>query len=125
LVVDDEADGREAIIAVLQRSGAQVAAAGSAAEGLSALETFRPDVVLSDIQMPGEDGVTFVRRLRALPPERGGLTPAAALTAHAGPQERAMALAAGYQLHIPKPVDPAELLRAIVALAPAGSTGRL
>jgi signal transduction histidine kinase/CheY-like chemotaxis protein len=124
LVVDDEADGREALIAVLARYGAEVAAARSAAEGLSALETFRPDLVLSDIQMPDEDGIAFVRGLRALPSERGGLTPAVAVTAYAGPQERAMSLEAGYQLHMAKPVDPAELVRAVVALVDARPTGR-
>lgn len=117
LVVDDEADGREAIAELLNRCGAEVVAADSAAEGLSVLESHRPHVVLSDIQMPAEDGYAFLRKLRALPPERGGLTPAAALTAYAGSEERAKALSAGFQLHIPKPVDPGELVTAIATLA--------
>jgi CheY-like chemotaxis protein len=118
LVVDDEPDGREAIARLLEHCGIEVMTAGSAAEGLSLLESRRPHVVLSDIQMPGEDGYVFLRKLRALPPERGGLTPVAALTAHAGAEERAKALGAGFQLHVAKPVDPGELVRALAGFRP-------
>jgi PAS domain S-box-containing protein len=118
LVVDDEPDGREAIAGLLERCGMEVMTAGSAAEGLAVLERRRPHVVLSDIQMPGEDGYVFLRKLRELPPERGGLTPVAALTAYAGSEERARALAAGFQLHVAKPVDPGELVKALAGLLP-------
>jgi signal transduction histidine kinase/CheY-like chemotaxis protein len=119
LVIDDERDGREAIVAMLARSGAEVTSAGSAAEGLSAVQAFRPHVVLSDIQMPEEDGYAFLRKLRALPPERGGSTPTAALTAYAGSEARATALRAGFQAHIAKPVHPAELVASVATLAAA------
>ena len=81
LVVDDEADARDLLGHVLRGFGAAVRTAGSAQAGLEAVQQWRPDVVLADIGMPGEDGYAFMRQLRALPPEHGGLTPAAALTA--------------------------------------------
>jgi CheY-like chemotaxis protein len=82
----------------------------SAAEALEAVRHFRPDVVLSDLGMPGEDGYELVRRLRSLPLEEGGAIPAAAVSALARPEDRRRALEAGYQAHVAKPVESAELL---------------
>lgn len=120
LVVDDEVDSRELIAAILARCGADVTAASSAAEGLDRLREIHPDVLLSDIEMPGEDGYTLLSRIRALPADEGGLTPAAALTAYAGPADRVRALAAGFQMHVPKPIQPGEL--AAVAASLGGLT---
>jgi signal transduction histidine kinase/CheY-like chemotaxis protein len=117
LVVDDEPDSRELITAALSRCGADVASAGSAEEGLALLKAMRPHVLLSDIEMPGEDGYSLLRKIRLLSPEEGGLTPAAALTAYAGTEDRMRALASGFQIHVPKPVQPAELAVVVSSLA--------
>jgi CheY-like chemotaxis protein len=116
LVVDDEADARELMIMILTRCGAEVTVAESAGEGLGALQQQRPDVLLSDIEMPDEDGYSLIRRVRSLPAERGGVTPAAALTAYAGAHDRAKALAAGFDIHVPKPIQPAELAAVVASL---------
>ena len=113
LVVDDEHDTRNLISTVIAQSGAEVTACASAGEALETLKTWRPHILMSDIGMPGEDGYSLIRRVRALPPERGGRTPAAALTAYARDEDRGRALAAGYQLHIAKPFNPRELLAAV------------
>jgi signal transduction histidine kinase/ActR/RegA family two-component response regulator len=117
LVVDDEIDSREITAAALARCGADVASVGSAAEAVVLLKRSRPHVILSDIEMPGEDGYSLMRRIRRLSPEEGGLTPAAALTAYAGTEDRMRALAAGFQIHVPKPVQPAELAAVVASLA--------
>lgn len=117
LVVDDEEDGRDLLTAVLQRSGASVMAAESAAEALELLRTHKPDVLVSDIGMAGTDGYDLIRRVRALPAEEGGATPAAALTAYARAEDRRKALDAGYMMHLAKPVEPAELVAVIMNLA--------
>jgi signal transduction histidine kinase/ActR/RegA family two-component response regulator len=117
LVVDDELDSREITAAALARCGADVASVGSAQEGLALLKRSRPDVLLSDIEMPDEDGYSLMRKIRALSPEEGGATPAAALTAYAGTEDRMRALAAGFQIHVPKPVQPAELAAVVASLA--------
>ena len=117
LVVDDEADARDLLRHVLRECGAEVKLADSVQAGLEAVQQWRPDVVLGDIGMPREDGYELVRRIRALPPERGGLTPAAALTAYGGTEDRLRALAAGYQRHVAKPVAPDELAALVSALA--------
>jgi signal transduction histidine kinase/ActR/RegA family two-component response regulator len=116
LVVDDEQDTRALISAVIARSGAEVTACSTAGEALETLETWRPHILMSDIGMPGEDGYALIRRVRALPPERGGSTPAAALTAYARDEDRGRALAAGFQLHIAKPFSPRELIAAVSEL---------
>jgi signal transduction histidine kinase/ActR/RegA family two-component response regulator len=116
-LVDDEADARDALCVLLRRSGASVRPFASAGEALAAARTAPPDVLLSDIAMPGEDGYSLIRRLRALPAAQGGRVPAAALTAYAGAEDRARALAAGYDEHIVKPVNPAELIRTAARLA--------
>lgn len=122
LVVDDEPDARQLLAIVLQQCGADVTMAASAEEALSAFERIKPDVLVSDIGMPGEDGYSLIRKIRALPAERGGRIPAAALTAYAGAEDRKRALLAGFHLHIPKPVDPMELVAVVATLA--GRTGR-
>ncbi len=113
LVVDDEQDTRRLISTVIAQSGAEVTACSSAGEALETLKTWRPHILMSDIGMPGEDGYALIKQVRALPPERGGRTPAAALTAYARDEDRGRALAAGYQLHIAKPFNPRELLAAV------------
>jgi PAS domain S-box-containing protein len=114
LVVDDEGDARELVVAVLEQLGAKVTAAGSVAEALAAVEQELPDLLLSDIGMPGEDGYALIRKFRALP--RAANIPAAALTAYARAEDRRKALDAGYMMHIPKPVEPAELIAVIANL---------
>ncbi|HEX8335665.1 MAG TPA: response regulator, partial [Pyrinomonadaceae bacterium] len=119
LVVDDEPDARRLLTEVLGRCGAEVLSAASAGEALEMIQAWRPHVLLSDIGMPDGDGYELIRRVRELPEERGGSTPAAALTAYAGPGDRARALAGGYQQHVAKPVEPAELAAVVASLAGA------
>jgi len=116
LVVDDDADSRLLLAEILSRRGAVVACASSAREALVQLREFRPNVLLSDLAMPDVDGYTFIRQVRALLPERGGLTPALALTAFARADDSQRALAAGFQLHLPKPVDADSLVSAVARL---------
>ncbi len=116
LVMDDEPDTRDLVSTALSHSGAQVTAVPSAAEALDALDRLRPDVLISDIGVPGEDGYSLMRKVRAREPERGGLMPALALTAYARVEDRVQALAAGFQMHVAKPVDPAELVAAVASL---------
>jgi CheY-like chemotaxis protein len=94
--------------------------ASSTAEALAILERWRPDLLISDLGMPEEDGYTLIRRVRALPAERGGQVPAVALSARTRPEDRIEALAAGFQMHVAKPVAPAELLAVAVTLAGPG-----
>jgi PAS domain S-box-containing protein len=117
MVVDDETDVRDFLRTSLLQYGADVRAFGSSAEALAAVESERPDVLVSDIGMPGEDGYTFIRRVRALGPERGGQVPAAALTAYAKGEDGDRVLSAGFQVHLPKPVLPLELARVVATLA--------
>ena len=117
LLVDDEDDVREALRLILQQNGLVVTTASSARQGFELLERQQPDVLLSDIAMPGEDGLSFIRRVRLLPPRSGGLTPAAALSAYASAGDRRGALLAGFQFHIAKPVDPGHLLAVIARMA--------
>jgi PAS domain S-box-containing protein len=117
LVVDDEPDARETLQQILEHCDGEVRVADSAAEALRMLEDWRPDVLLSDIGMPGEDGYELIRRVRQLPPERGGRTPAAALTAFARAEDRRRALLAGFQMHVAKPVDIQELAAVVASLA--------
>jgi signal transduction histidine kinase/ActR/RegA family two-component response regulator len=117
LLVDDEMETREIISTVVQRTGAEVKACKSAREALAELMEWRPDVILSDIAMPDEDGYSFIGRVRALPQNEGGATPAAALTAYAREEDRKQALAAGYQMHIAKPIGAGQLVTMIAKLA--------
>ncbi|HSB09871.1 MAG TPA: response regulator [Blastocatellia bacterium] len=121
MIVDDEPEAREVLVAMLRHLGAEVIAAGSVAEALSILEnapiSSMPDVLISDIGMPGEDGFELIRKLRAMEPERGGSTPAIALTAYARAEDCASVLAAGFQRHVAKPVEPSELATMIANVA--------
>ncbi|HEX7316289.1 MAG TPA: ATP-binding protein [Pyrinomonadaceae bacterium] len=116
LVVDDEVDTRELLKVSIGQCGAEVATAGSAREALAALEETRPDLLISDIGMPGADGYELIRKVRALPAGRGGKIPAIALTAYARTEDRLRALRAGYQMHISKPVELAELIAVMASL---------
>ncbi len=116
LVVDDEPDARSLVSTLLGSCGAEVRTASSAAEAFEVLREFRPNVLLSDIAMPGEDGYDLIRRVRELTPEEGGRVPAAALTAHARAEDRRRTLLAGFNMHVPKPVDPEELLAVVASL---------
>jgi PAS domain S-box-containing protein len=117
LVVDDERDSRELVAAALMVSGAEVASFGSAIEALEEMERQQFDVLVSDIGMPEMDGYWLIDKIRQLPAERGGRIPAVALTAYAGIEDRRRVLLAGYQMHIPKPVEPAELTSFLANLA--------
>lgn len=116
LVVDDEADVRHLAATILEKCGARVVTATSAIEALHSLEQLHPDVIVSDIGMPGQDGYEFMRKVRARSPEQGGQTPAIALTAYAGSEDRRQALAAGYQIHLTKPVDALRLTSEVASL---------
>ncbi|MDP8999807.1 MAG: ATP-binding protein, partial [Myxococcota bacterium] len=116
LVVDDEEDARLIMEQVLRGYGARVQVAGSALEALEALESTRPDVIVSDIGMPEMDGYALIRMVRSLPSSRGGRTPAVALTAYARKEDVQRAFAAGYQMHVAKPVDPAKLVTMVANL---------
>ncbi len=120
LVVDDEEDARALVRRILEDCEAHVAVAGSTAEALERLSETRPDVMICDIGMPELDGYDLIRAVRARPGAEGGATPAVALTAFARPEDRLRALRAGYQMHLAKPVDQAELIVAVANL-----TGRL
>jgi CheY-like chemotaxis protein len=117
LVVDDEPDARDLLSLTLTSYGAEVRACGSAAESLWILDEWQPDALVFDIGMPVEDGYELMRKVREREPERGGLTPAIALTAYARTEDARRALAAGYQMHIPKPVEPGQLAAAVASLA--------
>ena len=124
LLVEDDDDTREAYEAMLVKSGAEVRAEPSAAAGLAALGEFLPDVILSDIAMPGEDGFSFMRKVRSLDAKRGGKVPAAAVTALASDEDRQRALESGFQMHVAKPMDGARLTSVVATLAdwkPQGS----
>jgi CheY-like chemotaxis protein len=116
LVVDDALDVREVVTEILTRAGAKVIAVDSAEEALAALQWERPNALLSDLAMPGKSGYWLIGQVRALPPERGGATPAAALTAYTAPQHRASVLRAGFQLHLEKPIALDALISAVAIL---------
>jgi len=116
LVVDDDVDSREFIAFVLEQLGAQVSTVTSAGEAIASLEQLPPDILLSDIGMPDMDGYMLMRQIRAMPPEQGGQILAIALTAYAGEIDRQQALAAGFQHHLAKPVEPDELVKVILNL---------
>ncbi|WP_343211144.1 hybrid sensor histidine kinase/response regulator [Archangium violaceum] len=121
LVVDDEDDNREVLKVMLEEYGAHVVTAASAAEALRAVREVRPELLISDIGMPGEDGYRLISQVRALSAEEGGGVPAVALTAYARVEDRARALTAGFNMHVAKPVEPSELLTVLsnlVTLAP-------
>lgn len=117
LVVDDEQDARELLVFVLKHCGAEATSVASAREALAALAASKPHVLLSDIAMPDEDGYELIRQVRSLSRKRGGEIPAAALTAYATEEDRARVLAAGFQVHLPKPIEPTHLVAAVSHLA--------
>ncbi|KAB8319986.1 response regulator [Tolypothrix campylonemoides VB511288] len=116
LFVDDEADAREFITAVLEQHGISVTAVASAAEALEALERSRPDVILSDIRMPDEDGYALIKKVRALEAQKGWQIPAGAITAYLA-EDRAKAIEAGFQSHLHKLAEPTELIAMVAQLA--------
>ena len=120
LLTEDDADGRQVLTLILEIAGAKVKAAASVREALSAFDDFLPDVLVSDVGMPDEDGYALIRQVRARDVSRGGSTPAIALTGYANPEDRARLLAAGFQVHVRKPVEPSEIVSAIASLAAIG-----
>lgn len=117
LLVDDEPEARQILSTVITRTGAEVRTCNSASEALAKLAEWKPDVILSDIAMPEEDGYSFIHKVRALSRDDGGDIPAAALTAYARDADRSQALAAGYQMHIAKPIGAGQLVSMIARLA--------
>ncbi|HEX5689026.1 MAG TPA: ATP-binding protein, partial [Roseiflexaceae bacterium] len=117
LIVDDQPDILELLEDILTSCGAVVRLCETAHEALATLRDWRPDVLVSDIAMPGEDGYWLIRALRELPADHGGATPAAALTAYVRLEERMRVLAAGFQMYLPKPVEPAELRNVVARLS--------
>jgi PAS domain S-box-containing protein len=123
LVVDDEQDTCEVLQAILESCGARVWVVNSAAAALAALAEEAFDVLISDIGMPEEDGYSLIAKVRALDKERGGRIPAAALTAYAGEEDRIRTLRSGFQIHVPKPVSPNELVAVVANLADRAGQG--
>jgi len=117
LVVDDETDGRTLVKTVLEQCGAEVTAVDSAHAGLREIQTGKFDVLLSDIGMPGEDGYSLIKKIRTLPPDKGGQIPAAALTAYVAVEDRMRVLRSGFQIHVPKPIETSELVVVVANLA--------
>lgn len=117
LLVDDEADSRDLLNVVLDGCGARVTTASSAAEALETIKREKFDVLVSDIGMPEEDGFSLISKIRNLPDAAGGNVPAIALTAYARPEDRIRALRLGFQMHVAKPVESAELVVAVANLA--------
>jgi PAS domain S-box-containing protein len=116
LVVEDDADTQELLKTVLQRHGAAVAIVSSGTDAVSEIESGKPDVIISDIGMAGENGYELIRKIRSMDPDNGGRIPAIALTAYAGATDRRRALLAGFQTHLAKPVEPDDLLAVILSL---------
>ncbi|HSY38360.1 MAG TPA: response regulator [Polyangia bacterium] len=116
LVVDDELDARELLREVLESAGASVLAVDSAEAAVKAFPVWRPDVVLSDIAMPQQDGLAMIRRIRALPDHAGDHVPAAAITAYASREDAARARSAGFQAHLAKPLTPTEVISTVATL---------
>jgi CheY-like chemotaxis protein len=120
LVVDDEPSSSEALGVLFDSCGGEARIASSAAEALLVFDTWQPDVIVSDIAMPGEDGYSLIRKIRMRPARRGGLTPAVALTAFAKIEDRVTILAAGFQMYLSKPANPNELIAVVSSLVTRG-----
>jgi len=116
LVVDDQDDARDLIRAVLETCGAAVETAGDVDEAMLSIRRHVPNVLISDIGMPGQDGYDLIRKVRQLPADRGGGVPAAALSGYARTEDRRRALDAGYSMHLAKPIEPAELIDVVASL---------
>jgi CheY-like chemotaxis protein len=117
LIVDDEADARELIMFILAEHGASVTTAASVSEAVGKFQAIKPDLIISDIEMPDEDGFSLIEKLRDFNEREQKKIPAIALTAHARPSERLKVLSAGYQMHLAKPVEPAELIAVVANFA--------
>ncbi|MEP6888196.1 MAG: response regulator [Nitrospirales bacterium] len=117
LIVDDEQETLDLLVEVLSRCGAEVRASSSAHDALEALQTWKADVLISDIGMPGEDGYDLIRKVRKMDADHGGCIPAVALTAYARGEDRIRALSAGFQMHVSKPVEPVELAAVVASFA--------
>ncbi|MEP0810874.1 ATP-binding protein [Coleofasciculus sp. FACHB-SPT9] len=122
LVVDDEADARELLKSILEQYGAEAIAAASAEEAIGTIQQSKPDLLISDIGMPNEDGYSLIRRVRALEAEKGQI-PSVALTAYVRVDDQKAALSAGFQSHVAKPIDPTELIAVVASLV--GRTGNV
>jgi PAS domain S-box-containing protein len=120
LLVEDDDDSRKLLGTMLKRYGARVTSTKSAAEAFSVFDNELPDVMISDIGMPDQDGYELIRKLRSAPPDKGGLTPAIALTGYASRKDRERALQAGYQKHMAKPIEQVDMIAAIAALIGRG-----
>jgi CheY-like chemotaxis protein len=116
LVIDDDLDTLEVMLVILETHGAETAAATTAAEGLAMLETFRPEVILSDIGLPDEDGYSFMRQVRALPADQGGETLAVAASAHVYTSDRERAFNAGFHAFLAKPINARALVESVKSL---------
>ena len=121
LVVDDDRDSLDLVHTILVSLGAETREYVAASEALTAVQEWRPDVLICDIEMPREDGYMFIRKVRALHFTKGGKTPALALTAYGSVEDRLRTLSAGYSMHVSKPVDPAELGAIVASLAGSSS----
>jgi signal transduction histidine kinase/ActR/RegA family two-component response regulator len=120
LVAEDDSDTRQVLMLILELAGATVEGAASVREALRVFDGLRPDIVVSDIGMPDEDGYALLRGVRALAADHGGNTPAIALTGYVSPEDGARLLAAGFQMHLRKPVEPSDLVAAVASVAVAG-----
>ena len=115
LVVDDEPDSRELVATILKRCGGEVRCSQSAADAIRAFKEWQPDLLISDIAMPHEDGFILLEKLRKLRSKRAKEIPAVALSAYASDEDRSLALSKGFQLHLPKPIEPEHLVTSIAA----------
>jgi CheY-like chemotaxis protein len=124
LIVDDDAETRDLLQAILGNAGAEAIVAASAKQAIEVFDRRRPDLIVSDISMPGEDGYSLIRRIRSRSAADGGLTPAVALTAHARADDRSRSLRAGFQYHLAKPFGAAELLAVVLSLVSGSDSAR-
>jgi CheY-like chemotaxis protein len=113
LIVDDDADGRDLLKLAFEQEGAEARAVESSRKALEAIEAWRPQALISDIALPGEDGYDLIRHVRALGPARGGSIRAVALSGYASPEDRNRVLTAGFQMLVPKPVEPKRMIQII------------
>ena len=117
MIVEDDVDGRTLLATLLELAGATVLSAGSAPEALAILERAQPDILVTDIGLPEEDGYSLLKKVRALPAEQGGRVPAVALTGFASGEDRRLAESTGFQRHLSKPVKIEDLVSAVKSLA--------